>query len=217
MAAWASALGDRRRIRRFAVVGGVAAWRLPVVTALLAAGALALDAWEALAAVVAAGGMAHHICRNLAIEVSPTTLTRGLALRGGFVGHAAVLPWPAVVDVRTDWCRPGDDLALETAILGADGTTIRFSTSMGLRAYWACLAEIAGRATGATRSGLTDTVLAEGPPARRQVLSALTTAGALALVLVAMVGLYYVLAQGRSSLSRYLEDAGAASTESSRR
>jgi hypothetical protein len=56
---------------------------------------------------------------------------------------------------------------------------------------------------------LTDAVLADGPPDRRHSLSALATAGALALVLVALVGLHYWWSQGRSYLSRYLDATGA--------
>ena len=43
--------------------------------------------------------------------------------------------------------------------------------------------------------------LAGGPPARRDVVSATATAGALARVLVAMIGVFYVWAQGGSFLS----------------
>jgi hypothetical protein len=45
-------------------------------------------------------------------------------------------------------------------------------------------------------------VLAEGPPGRRGFLSAAATAGALALVVVAVVGVHYLWAQGRSSVVR---------------
>jgi hypothetical protein len=44
------------------------------------------------------------------------------------------------------------------------------------------------------------------------VLAALRTAAVLALLLVALVGLHYVWAQGRSSLARYLEQTGAGQT-----
>jgi hypothetical protein len=76
---------------------------------------------------------------------------------------------------------------------------------MGFQSYWACLAEIVRQAPWAARPGLTDAVLAGGPPARRDVIAATKTAGALALILAAMVGVCYLWAQGRSSLSRDLE------------
>lgn len=203
--------------RRYATIGGVAAWRIPLLAAILAAGALALDAWDLVLAVVIAATAGQGLQRGMIVEVAPAALTRGLTLRGAFLAHASSLAWPAVVEVHTDWCRPRDDSALETTVRGADGTTIRFSTAMGLRAYWACLADVASRATRARRSGLTDAVLAEPAPARPQLLAALRTAGALALVLLAMIGLYHVLAQGRSGLSRYLDEVEAPGVASPRR
>jgi hypothetical protein len=101
-------------------------------------------------------------------------------------------------------------LRLETAVRDHEGRTINLSTAMGLPAYWACLAEIVRRAPGAARSGLTDAVLADGPPARHHVVSAIGTAAALALVLAAVVTVHYLLAQGRSSLARDLEAISAA-------
>lgn len=196
-------------MQRYPVVGGATAWRLPILTTLLALAGLALDAWGLAVGVVVLGWVSHRLWRSVVIEVSPDGLARGWALDGRFVGAPASMAWSAVVAVETDWWEPDDHRALETAIRSRDGTTIRISTAMGLRSYWACLAEIVRRAPGAVHEGLTDATLTGGPPAGRDLLAAAKTAGALALILVAMIGLCYVLAQGRSSLSRYLEETSA--------
>jgi hypothetical protein len=80
---------------------------------------------------------------------------------------------------------------------------------MGLAAYWACLADIVRRAPAAARSGLTNSVLADGPPTPRHLASALGTAAGLALVLAALVAVHALWAQGRSSLARDVERIGA--------
>jgi hypothetical protein len=192
-------------MQRYPVVGGVAAWRLPVLTTLLALGGLALGTWGLAVGVVVLGWIGQRLRRSVVIEVSPDGLARGLALEGVFANPTS-MSWTSVVAVETDWWAPHDDHALETTVRSRDGTTIRLSTAMGLQSYWACLAEIVRRAPGALRSGLTDATLASGPPSRRDAIAAVKTAGALSLVLLMMIGLCYVLAQGRSSLSRYLEE-----------
>jgi len=195
--------------RRFPLMGGVAALRVPFVAALAVAGALASGAWDLAIGVAVVAMIVQGLWRSVVVEVSPTGLTRGFVLRNVFLGPTTVLPWSAIVDLHTDWCRPGDDTALETMVRGRDGTTLRISTAMGLRAYWACLAEVANHLPAGVRSGLTEATLRGGEPARGQMLAAAKVAGVLALLLVALVGLYYVLAQGRSSLARYLEDTPA--------
>jgi hypothetical protein len=194
-------------MRRYPVVGGVAAWRLPLLTTLLALGGLALDAWGLAVGVVVLGWVGHRLRQSVVIEVSPDGLAQGLVLEGAFVGRTVSMSWRSVVAVETDWRGPGDESALETSVRGRDGTMIRLSTAMGFQNYWACLAEIVRQAPGAVRPGLTDAALAGGPPARRDVIAATKTAGALALILAAMIGVCYVWAQGRSSLSRDLEEA----------
>jgi len=196
-------------VHRFPLMGGVTALRVPFVAALAGAGALAVGAWDVAGGVAVLGTIVQGLWRSVVLDLSPTGLTRGFVLRGAFLGPATVLAWPTIVDVHTDWCRPGDDTALETTVRGRDGTMLRFSTAMGFAAYWACLAEVVRHVPGAVRSGLTEATLDEGQPGRSQMFAAAKTAGALALLLVALVGLYYVLAQGRSSLARYLEDAPA--------
>jgi hypothetical protein len=199
-------------VRRYPVVGGAAAWRVPFVTALLAGAALSvLRAWDLALGVLVLGCVAQGLWRSVVTEVSPTGLTRGFLLHGRFLGRTTVLPWRAVAEVHTDWCRPGDDSALETTVRGRDGTILRFTTAMGLGPYWTCLAEVVAGAPGAVRSGLTEATLADGPPGRRVALGSAATAGALALVLLVLVGVFALWAQGRSSLSRYLEESGPAS------
>lgn len=186
--------------------GGVQ--RYPAVGGLLAICALAAGAWDlALVAAVVGGAI-----RGLVIEVSPGGLTRSFAPGGAFVGPTTALPWPAVSEVHTDRRRPGDGSALETIVRGRDAT-IRLSTAMGLAAYWRCLADVAGRAPGASRSGLTEATLADGSPSRRHAVCAAATAGCLGLVIVALVGLHYVRRRGEGSLARHLRDtAGATAT-----
>jgi hypothetical protein len=197
-------------VHRFPLMGGVAALRVPLVAALAVAGGLVVGAWDLAIAAAVLGTMAQRVWRSVVLEVSPTGLTRGFLLRGVFLGPTTVLPWSAIIDAHTDWCQPGDDTALETTVRGRDGTILRFSTAMGLRTYWTCLAAVADHVPIAARSGLTESTLSGGQPERGQLLAAARVAGALALLLVALVGLYYVLAQGRSSLARYLEDIPAA-------
>jgi hypothetical protein len=193
-------------LRRYPVVGGVAAWRVPLLTVLVASCALSLKAWDFAVSVAVLGYIAHELWRNVVLESSAVGLTRGFLLKGSFLGRTTVLPWPAIEEVHTDWCRPGDDLALETTVRGRDGTTLYLSTAMGLGPYWACLADVVHHAPRAVPSGLTEELLADGPPGWRHGLSSTATAGALALVLVALVGVYYVWAQGRGSLARYIEE-----------
>lgn len=197
--------------RQYPVVGGVAAWGVPFFAAVAALGALGIGAPDAAAATALLGWVTQSLWRSVVIEVSSTALTRGLVLTGKFVGPATVVPWRAIVEVNTDWRRPGDDSALQTIVRGGDGTTIRFSTAMGLGNYWACLAAIVRGAPAALRTGLTEPTLADGPPARRHAVSAVATAAALTLIFGALVTLHYLWAQGRSTLARYLEQIEALS------
>lgn len=188
--------------RQYRIAGGVAAWPIPVVSSLLALGALGLGALELTVSIALLGFVAQTIWRGGVVETSPVGVTRGFLLSGRFVGRTTVIAWGSVASLHTDWRRPGDDTALVTIVRDRDGRSIRLSTAMGLGQYWACLAAVARQAPRAARSGLTDAVLAEGPPGRRGLLSAAATAGALALVVVAVVGVHYLWAQGRSSVVR---------------
>lgn len=197
-------------VRRYPLLGGAAGWYVPILAAVLAAGAMAFEAYEVAMGAGALGWAAHRLTRSVVVELSPTGLTRGVLALGAFRAHTTVIPWDSVAEVHTTWCRPGDDVALETTVHHHDGRTIRLSTAMGVTAYWACLSEIVRRAPAGTLSGITDGVLADGPPARQHLVSAIGTAAALALILGALVSVHYLWAQGRSSLARDLERIGAA-------
>ena len=196
--------------RRYPLLGGAAAWYLPLLAAVLAAGAVAFAAFDVAIGAAALGWGVQRLTRSAVLEISPTGLTRGLLGLGVFRARTTIIPWGEVAEVHTAWCCPGDDLALETAVRDREGRTIRLSTAMGLAAYWTCLAEIVRHVPAAARSGLTDGVLADGPPSRHDVASALGTVAGLALVLAALVAVHALWAQGRSSLARDLERIGAA-------
>ncbi|HSE94569.1 MAG TPA: hypothetical protein VLD61_01680 [Methylomirabilota bacterium] len=196
-------------MRRYPAVGGAAArWGSLLIVALVVYGALGRDAWGLALGTVVAAVILVGLRRSLVIEVSPDGLARGVILQDAFVAQPRAMAWGAVVDIHTQWSRPRDLSSLETTIRARDGATIRLSTAMGLTSYWACLADVVRHAPGANRSGLTEAMLAEGPPGRRDVYAAAMVAGVLALVLVALTGVFYVWAQGRSSLARYLEETG---------
>lgn len=191
------------------MIGGIAAWPIPLVATILALGALGLGLAEMAVAVAVLGFVAQSVVRGVVVEIAPRGLTRGFALNGRFVGRTTVMGWDTVASVHTDWRRPGDDTALATAVRDAHGHAIHFTTTMGLGAYWGCLAAVVAGAPTARRSGLTEAVLGNGPPGPRSALAAAVTAGALALVIVAVAGIHFLWAQGRSSLSRSLDAAGS--------
>jgi len=192
------------RLQRVPVIGGIAAWHIPIVAATLGLGALGLGLLEIAVAVGVLGFVAQSALRSVVVEIAPGGLTRGFLLNGHFLGRTTVMAWDAVVSVHTEWRRPGDDTALATTVRDAQGRAIHFTTAMGLGRYWACLAAIAAGAPAARRSGLTEALLV-APPGRQSALSAAATAGLLGLVIVALVGVHYLWAQGRSSLARSLE------------
>jgi hypothetical protein len=191
---------------RYPLLGGAAAWYLPLLATALAAAAAAGGHFEVAIGAAALAWAAHRLTRSVVVEVSPTGLTRGFVSVGAFRARTTVMAWAAVVEVRTEWCGPGNDVALQTAVRDREGHTIRLSTAMGLAAYWTCLGEIVRCAPAAARSGLTDRVLAEAPPGCRHVLSA----AGLALVLIALVTVHSLWAQGRVSLAGDLEQIGVA-------
>jgi hypothetical protein len=194
-------------VRHVPVVGGIAAWHVPLVTTALCVGAAAVGMLETVLVVALLGFAAQTVVRGVVLEVSPVALTRGFVLNRRFVGRTTVLAWTEVVSVHTEFRRPGDDTALITTVRDGAGRSIHFTTAMGLRAYWGCLAAVARRAAAAQRTGVTDAVLADHAPDRRSVVAAAATAGALALVVVAVVGMHYLWAQGRSSIARHLEQS----------
>jgi hypothetical protein len=196
-------------LRHVPVIGGIAAWHIPLVATILGVGALGLGLLEFALAVGVLGFVAQTLLRSVVLEISPRGLTRGLAVNGRFLGRTTVMAWEAVASVHTDWRCPGDDTALSTTVRDCHGHAIHFTTAMGLHRYWACLASVSDRVPAARRSGLTDTLLSSEPPSRRATLSAAATAGLLALLIVGLVGVHYLLAQGSSSLTRYLEHTGS--------
>ena len=201
-------------VRRYPVLGGAAAWLLPLLAAALAAGAAAFQTFDVAIGAAALGWLAHRLTRSIVVEISPMGLTRGLLGPGTFRARTTVMGWGAIAEVHTAWCRPGDDLALETIVSDRQGRTIQLSTAMGLQSYWTCLAEIVRHALAARRTGMTDAVLADGPPARHDVVSAISTAAGLVLVLAAVVTMHALWAQGRSTLARDLERVGSATAPS---
>ena len=196
-------------LRHVPVIGGLAAWHIPLVATILGLRALGLELLELAVAVGVLGFVAQTLLRSVVVEISPRGLTRGFTLNGRFLGRTTVMAWEAVASVHTDWRRPGDDTALTTTVRDGHGHAIHFTTAMGLRGYWACLASVGARVPAARRSGLTDALLCNEPPGWRTLLSAAATAGALALLIVMLVGMHYLFAQGPSSLTRYLEQTSA--------
>jgi hypothetical protein len=194
-------------LRQYRMTGGVAAWPVPVFSSILALGAFSLDALEVTVSIAVLGFVAQTLWLGAVVEASSVGLTRGFVLNGRFLGRTTVIAWDAIARVDTHWRHPGDDTALVTIIRDDEGRSIRLSTAMGLHGYWTCLAAIVSAAPHATRSGLTDAVLADGPPGRQGIMSAAATAGALALVMVALVGVHYLWAQGASSVARYQDQA----------
>jgi hypothetical protein len=195
-------------LRQYRIVGGVAAWPIPVVSSMLGLGALRLDALEVAVTIALLGFVAQRLWLAGVVEISAVGLSRGFLLNGRFLGRTTVMAWDAVASIHTGWRYPGDDTALVTIVRDCEGRSIRLSTAMGLCGYWTCLAAIVAGAPRATRTGLTDAVLKDGPPGRRNLLSAAGTAGALALVMIALVGVHYLWAQGRSSFARAIDQAG---------
>lgn len=197
--------------QQYRIAGGIAAWPIPVVAAILGLGALGLQTLEPMLAVALLAVIAQVVWRGGVVEISPVGITRGFMLNGRFIGRTTVLAWSTITNVHTEWRQPGDDTALVTIVRDREGRSIQLSTSMGLRDYCRCLAAIRSAAPLATRSGLTDAVLDDRPPGRQGLISAAATAGALALVVIALVGVHYLWAQGRSSFARHLEQADTAS------
>jgi hypothetical protein len=199
---------ETNSLRQMPTIGGIAAWHVPIVATTLAVGALGLGLLEIAVAVGLLGFVAQALLRSVVIELSPRGLTRGLLIRGRFLGRTTVMAWGTVTSVHTDWRRPGDDVALATIVLDDDGRTIYFTTAMGLHQYWACLAAVTARVPDARRSGLTDALLAGPPPGCTTFLSAARTAGMLAIVLAMLVGVHYLWALGQSTLTRSLGPTG---------
>jgi hypothetical protein len=194
-----------RSPRHVPVVGGIAAWSVPLITAVLGLGGVGLGLLEFAVAAGVVGFVAQGLLRSVVVEISERGLARGFILNGRFLGGTTVMPWHTIASVHTDWRRSGDDTALATTVRDREGRAIHFTTTMGLWTFRECLVVVVDRALDAERSGLTETLLSEELPGPRAVLSAATTTGALALVILALVGIHYVWARGPSTVERYLD------------
>jgi len=72
-------------LRRFPVIGGVAAWHVPLLLATLGLGAIGLGLLELAVAVVGLGFVLQSLVRGRVVEVSSRGLTRGFVLNGRLV------------------------------------------------------------------------------------------------------------------------------------
>ena len=160
-------------VRRYRAVGGLVAWRIPVLTAGVLLGVGVAGEVVAAVAVALAGAALAWLEGSVVIEVSPAGLSRGLQVGGRFVGLSSVLPWHAVGEIETEWLNPRAATALVTHLRGAGGLSIRFTTRMGLPAYRQLLAVAVGHARGARLTGLTEALVAEAgaAPALHVVLT----------------------------------------------
>ena len=66
-------VGTEPRVRRYRVVGGAAAWCLPLATTGLVVAALALGSPEIAAVAGALGWVGHGVSRGLVVESAPAT------------------------------------------------------------------------------------------------------------------------------------------------
>jgi hypothetical protein len=148
--------------RRYPVVGGLAAWRFPIVFGFLTAAAAGADEWSVACVLVATGLFAHALEQGAVIAISPRGLTRGFVIGSSFVGPARIVSWESIVEIATGWRGGGDYTALETTVHSRDGVVLRFGSRMGLAAYQVLLADVNMHApVTAFRSGLTQQVIDE--------------------------------------------------------
>ena len=149
--------------RRYPMIGRLATWSVPLVCGVLAAALLSKGEWVAAVILCLLAAMLLRLEGTLVCEVSPAGLARGVCVGGAFVGPARVIAWPAVEEIMTDWRGGRDQTLLVTTVQGRDGSTLSFTSTMGLRAYRALVAEVACRAPHARLTGLTAQLLAEMP------------------------------------------------------
>jgi hypothetical protein len=152
---------DMRPSRRYPLIGGAAGWRLPLLTLLLLLCAAALGEWVLGSVVALLGAAAAGFERAQVVEVTARGLTRGMEVGGRLLAVHAVVAWDAVTDIESDWREPGDHTVLETTVIDRSGARIGFTSRMGLSAYRTLLAEVAGLAATARRSGLTQRLIEE--------------------------------------------------------
>jgi hypothetical protein len=172
--------------RRYRAIGGVYAWRLPVVAGIvLAVAALAAD-WITTVVVAALALVAGSIERGTVFEVSPYGLSTETRIGGVSLHPARAIPWHAIEDVTTRWRRPRDCSNLETLVRGG-GTVIRLSNVMGYGGYRALVTDIVTRAPHACRGELTEQLLAEPAPAPPRLRAAAIAVVLLVLAIWAVV------------------------------
>lgn len=174
--------------RRYRLLGGLLAWRIPAVVITLAAAGLWTREWAIAAGVAILGALIWQLDGAPVVEVSSQGIACGYALPGGVLAGVRVMRWRLVDAVETRWVRPNDFTALET-IVRAQDATIRFTTQMGLRAHRRVLREVERRAPQARHLGLTDEILREPlrrhrpPPILPLMYAVLAATGLLALYL----------------------------------
>lgn len=178
--------------RRYRALGGLAGWRVPLVGGVIALGALLAGHWTFACILAAAGLAARGLDRAVVLDVSAMGLSRGVAVAGAFLGPARVIAWRSVDEIATFWRGPRDFTALETVVSSREAGSIHFSSRMGYVAYRELLADVARRAPGARRTGLTDELLADvAPPPRRlsaRALAFVVTGAFLAVLALIALG-----------------------------
>jgi hypothetical protein len=148
-------------VRRYRAIGGVAAWRVPVLGVSFAAAAALAGDWTLVVAATVLALAAEMVAAAVVFEVSRVGLARSVTVGGSPVGLSRVIAWDAVAEVTTDWRRPRDFTALETVVVGRNGERIAFGSRMGLAAYQRLVAEVVQHAPAAHCRGLTEEFLAE--------------------------------------------------------
>lgn len=172
------------RERRYRVIGGVAAWRFPMVFGFLTAAAAVAGEWTIACVVAATGVVVHAIEHGAVFVISPRGLTRGFLIGSSLVGPPRVVAWASIVEIATSWRGERDYTALDTTVRARDGEVLRFSSRMGLAAYQSLLADVSMRAPAtAVRSGLTEQVLEEAGRPGFRISRAWATAFSVAVVL----------------------------------
>lgn len=179
-------------LHRYRAVGGLAAWRAPLLCGGVAVGGALAGEWTVALGVVLVGLALEAMDTAVVFEVSSRGLARGLAVGGVLVGHARSVSWDAVEEIFTRWRRPGDFTVLETVVVTRGRERLTFGTRMGLAAYRSLLTLVVRHAPSARRTGLTEQVLAEveGRRARPSLgLRAVVLAGLALLLLWALAAL----------------------------
>jgi hypothetical protein len=185
--------------RHYPSIGGIAAWRIPVlagVAAMIAAGG---GEWAVALTIVGVSVVLGAPRLGRVVDVGPAGLTQGLALGVDgvrppkFLGVPRVLPWGAIEEIGTTWARAGDYTALVTVVRSPGAGTIVFGSAMGLAAYRTLIADIVRRAPQARRTGLTDEVLVDADGRSPWRWSTERVAVGAAVVLLALWGLARLL------------------------